>query len=118
METIVRVAPQAPDVTILSIEGEATDAARDLGRLAPLLQSLLASEVKYVVVNLSGLVSIGCEALAEFMLAAMLLRAESGDMTFAAASPEVAAVLAKLGVDRMVQQYATVDEAVAAVHGS
>ncbi len=117
METIVCVAPQAPDVTILSIEGEATDCSRDLDRLEPLLQNLLASEIKYLVVNLSGLVSIGCEALASFMLAAMLLRAEGGDMAFAAATPEVAAILAKLGVDRMVQQYATVDEAVAAVRG-
>jgi len=117
METIVCVAPQAPDVTILSIEGEATDHSRDIDRLEPLLQSLLASEVKYLVVNLSGLVSIGCEALAKFMLAAMLLRADAGDMAFAAATPEVAVTLAKLGVDRMVQQYATVDEAVAAIRG-
>jgi len=115
METVCRTAPQDPDVTILSIEGEASDSSRDLSRLVPLLKGLLSSDTRYLVVNMSGLVSIGCEALAKLMYAAILLRADGGDMTFAAADPEIAASLAKLGIDRMVQHCATVDEAIVAV---
>jgi len=117
METIVQVASQDPDVTILSIEGDADDHSRDLHRLEPLLNSVLASKTKYLAVNLSGLVSVGCEALAKLMWAAMLLRADGGDMALTEANAEVGATLKKLGVDRMIDHYPTQDEAVAAVRG-
>jgi len=115
METVVQAATQDSDVMVLSIAGDASDMGQDLTRLEPLLQSLLASGVEYVVVDMSAVTAIGCQTLAQFFWAAMLLRAKGGEMTFAEATGDVAATLDELGVERMVHQCATVDEAVASV---
>ncbi len=117
METVVQAAEQDARVTVLSIEGDASDTDRDLTRLEPLLQNLLGSGIKYLVVDMSEVTAIGCQTLAQLFWAAMLLRAEGGDMAFAAATGDVAATLDNLGVERMVNLWAGVDEAVAAVCG-
>ena len=115
METVVQAATQDSDVMVLSIEGDASDMGQDLTRFEPLLENLLDSGVEYVVVDMSAVTAIGCQTLAQLFWAAMLLRAKGGEMTFAAATGDVAATLDQLGVERMVHHYATVDEAVASV---
>lgn len=118
METILRVAPQATDVTILQVEGDRVDPERGLHRLQAVLQRLIDASTRYLVVDLSGLGSIDYHVLAEFMWSVILLRAQGGNMAFAAASDQVAETLTNLGVDGMVNQYHTVDEAISALRGT
>ncbi|NLJ36736.1 MAG: STAS domain-containing protein [candidate division WS1 bacterium] len=118
METVLRVAPQASDVTILTVVGDKVDPERGLHRLQGVLERLIDTDSRYLVVDLSGLGAIEFHVLAEFMWAVIMLRAYGGNMAFAAASEPVAATLVQLGVDRMVKYYDTVDDAVVALRGS
>ena len=118
IETVLRVAPQASDVTILTVVGDKVDPERGLHRLQGVLERLIDTDSRYLVVDLSGLGAIEFHVLAEFMWAVIMLRAYGGNMAFAAASEPVAATLVQLGVDRMVKYYDTVDDAVVALRGS
>ncbi len=117
METIVSHAPNAVDVRILRIEGNASDCSPDVGRLEPLLESLLATNLRYLVVDLAGLTGVGCVALSKLMCAVIMLRGMGGDMVLAAADEQTLETLRTYGVDRMVHTYASVNAAVVAVQG-
>ncbi len=118
METIVTTAPNAVDVRILRIEGDASDCSRDAaGKLEPVLENLLAAGLRYLVVDLEALADIGCTALSKLMCAVILLRGTGGDMAFAAAGEQTLATLKQYGVDNMVHIYATVHAATVALQG-
>jgi len=117
METIVSPAPQSIDVKILRIEGDAGDCSREMGRLEPLLDNLLATDLRYLVVDLAAVSDIGCIALSKLMCAVILLRGTGGDMVFAAAQDSTLESLKSFGVEKMVHTYATVEAAINAVRG-
>ena len=118
METVLRVAPQASDVTIMSVTGDTVGTERGLHRLQVMLERLVNTGTRVLVVDLSRLETLEHHILAEFMWAVIMLRAQGGNMAFADPSEPLAATLVQLGVDRMVRYYDTVDDAVVALRSS
>lgn len=117
METVLLQASHDSGVTILSIEGDASDTCNDIARLDPVLQGIPRTEETWLVIDLSKIAAVGCKAVAKLLWVAINVRKAGGDIALAAVPQHIYDLLHALRVDGMIDIYKTVDEAVAAVRG-
>ena len=78
------------------------------------LEKLAEDKQVRVVIDLAGLEYLNSRGVSVFIAVVDDLRAAGGDLKLVGAPPQAKLVLERLGVDRLLQQFATVDEAVAA----
>ena len=80
-------------------------------QLAKTLAKLLEKNQVRVVVDLGGLAYLNSRGVSAFIATLDALREAGGDLKLAGAPAQAKLVLERLGVDRLIQQFETVDEA-------
>ena len=97
------------DVRVVKLSGRL-----DEKKLARTLGALLQKNQVRVVVDLGELTSLNSRGVSAFIATVDALREARGDLKIAGVPSQAKLVLERLGVDRLIQQFGTVDEAVEA----
>jgi anti-anti-sigma factor len=100
------------DLRVVKLSGRLDETFEQ--KLAKTLATLLEHNQVRVVVELSGLTYLNSRGVSAFIATVDALREAGGDLKIAGAPAQAKLVLERLGVDRLIQQFGTVDEAVEA----
>jgi len=98
--------------SVMALEGRLDDAFEE--KLGAILNRLLEQKQTRVVVDLRKLSYLNSRGVSIFIAAVDQLREAGGDLKIAGAPPQAKLVLERLGVDRLLQQFATPEEALEA----
>jgi len=100
------------DVRVVELAGRLDQTFEEA--IASTLTDLVEKQFVRVVADLSKLEYLNSRGVSVFIAVVDDLRAAGGDLKMVGAPPQAKLVLERLGVDRLLQQFGTVDEAVAA----
>jgi anti-sigma B factor antagonist len=100
------------DVRVIELAGRLDQTFEQA--IASTLERLMDQGQARVVVDLSGLEYLNSRGVSVFIAAVDDLRAAGGDLKMVGAPAQASVVLARLGVDRLLQQFERVDQAVEA----
>jgi anti-sigma B factor antagonist len=100
------------DLTVVALAGRLDQTLEE--RLADIFDHLLEQSRMRVVVDLHDLEFPNSRGVSAFIAAVDELREAGGDLKLVGAPAQARVVLERLGVDRLLQQFATVEEAVEA----
>jgi anti-sigma B factor antagonist len=100
------------DLTVIALTGRLDQTLEE--RLSGIFDHLLEHHRVRVVVDLRDLDFLNSRGVSAFIAAVDDLREAGGDLKLAGAPAQARLVLERLGVDRLLQQFTTVDEAVEA----
>ena len=100
------------DVRVVELSGRLDQTFEDA--IASALQRLMEEKQVRVIVDLAALGYLNSRGVSVFIGAVDDLRAAGGDLKLVGAPPQAKLVLERLGVDRLVQQFETVDQAITA----
>jgi anti-anti-sigma factor len=100
------------DVRVVELAGRLDETFE--AAIASTLTDLVEKRLVRVVIDLSKLAYLNSRGVSVFIAAVDDLRAAGGDLKMVGAPPQAKLVLERLGVDRLLQQFLTVDEAVSA----
>lgn len=103
---------KSDDVHILRISGRLDQTFETA--IAEALEKLVDHGQVRVIADLSGLEFLNSRGVSVFIAAVDDLREAGGDLKIAGAPAQAKLVLQRLGIDRLLQQFATVGEAVGA----
>lgn len=78
------------------------------------LADLVNRGIRKIVVDCAGIDYLSSRGVSAFIAAVDGLRAEKGDLKLTGVQPQAALVLGRLGISKLIQQFPTVEEAVAA----
>ena len=98
------------DVRVVKLSGRLDETFEK--KLAKTLAALLEKSDVRVVVDLRELSYLNSRGVSAFIATVDALREAGGDLKLAGAPAQAKLVLERLGVDRLIQQFAAVDEAV------
>ena len=98
------------DVRVVKLSGRLDETFEK--KLAGTLGALLEKNQVRVVVDLGELTYLNSRGVSAFIATVDALREAGGDLKIAGSPSQAKLVLERLGVDRLIQQFGTVDEAV------
>jgi len=103
---------QGKECSVVELDGRLDETFEE--KIAGALNGLLERHRVRVVVDLRKLSYLNSRGVSIFIAAVDQLREAGGDLKIAGAPPQAKLVLERLGVDRLLQQFATPEEAIEA----
>ena len=103
---------QRLDDVVHQLDVRGTLDAETVGALAAPIDAALAGGVRWLIVDVAGVVTVADEAIAALVAAARELRSRKGELIVAGASADVAQRLAAIEVAHRPAQAASVDQAI------
>ncbi len=112
METTVREASSEPMVTVVEVSGEMDVGSTGVDRFRQILDGLIDSGTRHVVLDLAGATYIVSRGFGQILVALARLRTRSGDLRAAGASGAVWSAASAVGLDNIIKFYPDTDQAI------